>query len=91
MLSPGELLNTIKADELTLETAIRLFETEYMASRNFTPETRVHYKSDLVQLANFLKELAIGKSADVRLSHLTAFLADLDRRYSPCKRLIIRT
>jgi site-specific recombinase XerD len=80
MLSPGELLNTIRPEALTLETAIRLFETEYMASRNFTPETRVHYKSDLVQLARFLTEQGIGKPADVRLSHLTAFLAELDRR-----------
>jgi site-specific recombinase XerD len=80
MLSPGELLNTIRPDELTLETAIRLFETEYMASRNFTPETRVHYKSDLSQLTSFLTEQGIGKPADVRLSHLTGFLAELDRR-----------
>jgi site-specific recombinase XerD len=80
MLSPGELLNTIRPEELTLETAIRLFETEYMASRNFTPETRVHYKSDLSQLARFLSQQGIGKPADVRLRHLTGFLAELDRR-----------
>lgn len=80
MLSPGELFDTIKANELTLETAIRLFETEYMASRNFTPETRVHYKSDLMQLGSFLQGRGIGKPADVRLSHLTGFMAELDRR-----------
>lgn len=80
MLGPGELLNTIRPDELTLATATRLFATEYMASRNFAQQTRVHYTSDLSQLVGFLEKQGIGKSADVRLSHLTAFLAELDRR-----------
>lgn len=80
MLGPAELLNTIRPDELTLATAIQLFATEYMASRNFAQQTRVHYTSDLTQLVGFLEKQGIGRPADVRLSHLTAFLAELDRR-----------
>ncbi len=80
MLSPGELLETIDPDKLTWDEAIRLFETVFMASRNLAAETRVHYKSDVTQLASFLSEQGITKPATIQLSHLHNYMAHLDEK-----------
>lgn len=65
---------------LALERALALFETVYMASRNLSARTRVEYKTDLAQLAEFLRGRGIGHVEAISLAHLQAFLAHLDAR-----------
>lgn len=65
---------------LRFEKAIELFETIYMPSRNFTPQSRVAYKLDVKQLGNFLSERGVTKPQQVGLAHLQSFLAHLDDR-----------
>jgi len=76
----ADLVGEIAAEKLSFEKAIGLFETIYMASRNLGPRTRVEYKNDLAQLAEFLQARGVTKPEEVGLSHLHAFLAELDVR-----------
>jgi site-specific recombinase XerD len=78
--SVAELTGDLRADELSFEQAIELFETVYMASRNLTKRTRVEYKTDVTQLAEFLKTRGITKVGEIGLTHLQAFLAHLDAK-----------
>jgi len=75
-----EVLGNTRGEELTIDQALNLFETVYMPSRNFSPKTRVSYKTDLTQLVNFLKTCGITKIQEVGLSQLRSFLADLDAK-----------
>lgn len=77
-LAIGELSENIKPDELTFDVAVKLFETVYMASRNLAQRTRKEYKTDVIQLAEFLRPRGVTKLQDVGLRHLQAFLAYLD-------------
>jgi site-specific recombinase XerD len=65
-------------DELTFDKAMELFETVYMASRNLTDRTRAEYKRDVQQLVTFLEKRGVHRPQDVSLTHLQAFLAELD-------------
>jgi site-specific recombinase XerD len=76
----GGLVGDINVEELTFEKALELFETVYMPSRNLTARTRVEYKTDVQQLADFLQGRGVTKPREVSLSHLQAFLAHLDER-----------
>lgn len=76
----SDVLETIRPEDLTWEKALELFETFYMASRNLAPRTRVEYQTDLVQLIDFLNTHAYPGPAEIGLSHLQAFLAELDVR-----------
>src|SRR5258708_10296956 len=73
-----EVLGNSGVEDLTLDQALNLFETVYMPSRNFSEKTRVSYKTDLIQLVNFLKTCSITKIQEVGLSQLRSFLAELD-------------
>src|SRR5258708_3015065 len=75
-----EVLGNSGVDELTLDQALNLFETVYMPSRNFSPNTRISYKTDQIQLVNFLKTSGISKIKEVGLPQLGSFLADLDAK-----------
>jgi site-specific recombinase XerD len=76
----AELVGELNMDELTFAGAIELFETVYMASRNLSARTREEYKRDVQQLADFLAKRSVAKPEQVSLSHLQAFLADLDTK-----------
>src|SRR6266436_6313311 len=76
----AEILGNNRAEDLALDQALNLFETVYMPSRNFSPKTRVSYKTDLIQLVDFLKSCGISKIQEIGLSQLRSFLADLDRK-----------
>jgi site-specific recombinase XerD len=76
----ADLVGDTQGEKLSFEKAIALFESVYMASRNLTERTRVEYKNDLVQLADFLATLGITKLDQASLAHLQAFLADLDAK-----------
>ena len=80
MPGAGKLLETVDAEQLTWDEAIRLFETVYMASRNLSVETRVHYKCDVTQLADFLTGQGITWPIRVQLSHLHHYMAHLDEK-----------
>ena len=80
MLKPGELLQTVDPEKLTWDKAIRLFKKVFMASRNLAKETRVHYKSDVSQLADFLTEQGTTRPTSVQLSHLHDYMAHLDEK-----------
>jgi integrase/recombinase XerD len=70
-----------RGEKPSLDQAIKLFEAVYMASRNLTGRTRVEYKIDLTQLAEFLKTRGVAHQAEkIGLSHLQAFLAHLDAK-----------
>ena len=70
----------IDPKKLTFDQAIVLFEKVYMASRNLAARTRVEYRNDLDQLADFLAALRIKTPARVSLTHLQAFQALLDEK-----------
>ncbi len=74
----GELTEKVDPDKLLWDDAVRLFETVYMASRNLAQRTRKEYKTDVIQLAEFLQPRGVTKPQDVGLRHLQAFLAQLD-------------
>ncbi len=76
----AKLFGKSSPDKLTFESAIELFETVYMASRNLSARTRVEYKTDVEQLATFLNTHGAVKPAHVGLSQLQSFLADLDTK-----------
>ena len=78
--SVAELAGGIAPDGLSWDTAIDLFETVYMASRNLAARTREEYKADVTQLADFLKTRRVDGVGETGLSHLQAFLAELDDR-----------
>jgi site-specific recombinase XerD len=75
-----ELVRSEAGESLTFQRAIELFETVYMASRNLTERTRVEYKTDVEQLASFLNAHGSTDPTEVSLSHLQAFLAELDAK-----------
>ena len=74
----AELVGELGMDEVTFDGAIELFESVYMASRNLTGRTRVEYRRDVQQLADFLAKRGGVKPEQVNLTHLQAFLAELD-------------
>ena len=76
----ADLVGDTQGERLSFEKAIALFELIYMASRNLTERTRVEYKNDLTQLADFLSTLGITRLDQASLAHLQRFLADLDAR-----------
>ncbi len=76
----GELTENLNPDDLTIETALHLFETVYMASRNLAQRTRAEYKEDVTQLVAFLTKRGISQLREVSLSHLQLFMAELDSR-----------
>src|SRR5919109_5154639 len=69
---------TVKVE--TLEQAIDLFVTDGMPARNLSPQTRKHYRHDLVDLLAFLKERGASTLAEISLRHLEAYQAEMDRR-----------
>ena len=71
---------SLEPERLAWVAAIELFETIYMASRNLAARTRDEYTTDISQLADFLEAHHIGWVGETGLSHLQAFLADLDAR-----------
>ena len=78
--SIAKLLEEGQIKEVSLKQTSELFETVYMPSRNLTIRTRVEYKTDIHQLIEFLEQCGLYRPAQVGLTHLQAFLADLDRR-----------
>lgn len=76
----AELMEGVGAEGLTLEKALKLFETVYMASRNLAKRSREGFRIDLRQLIEFLGKGGVSRPNAVTLSHLQAFLAELDRR-----------
>lgn len=76
----SDVLGIIRPEDLTWDKALELFETFYMASRNLAPRTRVEYRTDIVQLIDFLNGNGGPGPAEIGLSHLQAFLAHLDTR-----------
>ena len=75
-----EMMGSEAGESLTFQRAIELFETLYMASRNLTERTRIEYRTDVEQLASFLNAQGTTKPAEVGLSHLQAFMAELDAK-----------
>jgi site-specific recombinase XerD len=67
-------------DIQTLEQAIDLFVTDGMPARNLSPQTRKHYRHDLLDLLAFLNERGASTLADISLRHLEAYQAEMDRR-----------
>lgn len=76
----SETLRECGGEELTLAKALKLYETIYMSSRNFTPTTRKSYKRDLNQLVAFLEGNGQTLVSQVRKVDLRAFQAHLDRK-----------
>ena len=79
-VSIPEIVGGQPVGELTFEKAIDLFETIYMPSRNFTPQSREAYKLDVAQLCAFLVNGGVTRLDQVSLTHLQSFLAHLDAR-----------
>lgn len=79
-LSWPEVAGSIDTRRLSWRQALTSFETFYMASRNLAARTRVEYRADLRQLADFLTQRGINNPAEVALAHLQAFLAWLDSK-----------
>lgn len=67
--------------ELDLEAGLTQFAQVYMPARNFAARTREEYKSDLEDLAAFLKDRRSLDWTVVGLRDLQHFMADLDRRH----------
>jgi site-specific recombinase XerD len=66
---------------LTLNYVCTLYETEYLASRNLAPLTRLAYLRDLNELTGFLEEhCQISRVDHVERRHLEGFLGQLDRQ-----------
>ena len=62
---------------LTLNYVCTLYETEYLASRNLAPLTRLAYLRDLNELTGFLEEhCQISRVDHVERRHLEGFLAN---------------
>ncbi len=78
--SVADVMGNLNVADLSLEKGIELFETVYMASRNLAERTRVEYKTDVTQLAKFLKTQGVTQAEKIGLSHLQAFLAHLDTK-----------
>jgi site-specific recombinase XerD len=64
----------------TLKQALALFETVGMPARNLSERTRTEYSNDLLDLIEFLEKRGVTKLADVSLSHLEVYQAEMDRR-----------
>ena len=74
----GDFDDTSK--ELDLDAGLSQFVQIYMPARNFATRTREEYRSDLEDLAAFLKDRRILTWTVVGLRDLQHFMADLDRR-----------
>lgn len=72
------VIDGIDAEHLTWAQALSLFENLYMASRNLAVRTRVEYRTDLKQLADFLIYQGIQYPNQAALPYLQSFLAHLD-------------
>jgi site-specific recombinase XerD len=60
-------------DIATLAQAIDLFVTDGMPARNLSPQTRKHYRHDLVDLLAFLTDRGASTLAAISLRHLEAY------------------
>ena len=71
----------------TLVQALELFEQVEMPARNLALRTRQEYTADLSGLLEFLTKQGVTRPAQVRLGHLVAYQAEMDRRgYLPASR-----
>src|SRR5690242_12627522 len=74
-------------DIQTIEQGIALFESDGMPAHNLSPQTRKHYRHDLLDLLTFLQNRGVSSLFDVSLRHLEAYQAEMDRRgYAPSTR-----
>ena len=65
---------------LTLDQAFSEYTSVYLSARNLAHKTRVDYTIDVTQLLTFLQDRGITNVAQLDLSQLNAFLADMDTR-----------
>jgi hypothetical protein len=73
----GLLIMALIYGALTLNYVCTLYETEYLASRNLAPLTRLAYLRDLNELTGFLEEhCQISRVDHVERRHLEGFLAN---------------
>lgn len=71
----------------TLEKALELFQTVEMPACNLAARTRKEYTADLTDLLEFLSKRGITQMKQVRIAHLVAYQAEMDRRgYLPSSR-----
>jgi site-specific recombinase XerD len=64
----------------TLEQGLVLFQTVGMPARNLSARTRIEYTNDLTDLIEFLAKRGKTKLAEIWLSDLEAYQAEMDRR-----------
>jgi len=76
----SEVLSTSHQGEVTLQKALKHYQTIYMPSRNWATKTRINYRNDIADLIKFLERHDKTQPAKVSLNDLEAYLADLDRR-----------
>ena len=65
---------------LTLDQAFTEYRQVYLSARNLAHKTRVDYTIDVTELLTFLQDHGITLVSQLDLSHLNAFLADMDTR-----------
>ena len=64
----------------TLQEALSHYERRYMPSRNFAQKTRLNYRTDVLDLIEFLARNGKKRLDQLSQRDLEAYLADLDRR-----------
>ena len=64
----------------TLQEALSHYELTYMPSRNFSQKTRLNYRTDVLDLIEFLARNGESRLAQLSQRDLEEYLADLDRR-----------
>src|SRR5438045_642066 len=68
------------SSQLTLDQAFTEYRQVYLSARNLVAKTRVDYTIDVTQLLTFLQDWGITNVAQLDLSQMNAFLADMDTR-----------
>ena len=68
-------------NQISLTTAVQLYETEFLAARNLAFRSRREYLNDLKDLLVHLTSVAgVSDPGQVSRRHLDGYLAELDRR-----------
>lgn len=56
------------------------YTNKSMSARNLANHTRIAYETDVRQFLHFIMGMSVNKVADTRKSHVTSYLANLDRQ-----------
>ncbi|SRR5258706_888835 len=67
-------------EDITLRLALEKYKEIYLASRNYSPRTRIEYVNDIEDLIRFLEHLGLKEVKNIGLQQLEQYLAELDHR-----------